>query len=206
MQQIPSFKSSCRRVILLTNRLESTLSLKQAISILCRQQSHSSPSQSTLSIMQVTRSHISNILQLLIFIIFFVLCLQIINKRGEAGKNFISRYHTYNWPFQIVQINGRYELRLFCNVAPQHTPQFTIPAYLVVKDNNSHTDLNFDHLVNIPDFQWRLPIHANVTRTYPQSIDVADAVNRLMDGIPLSQVSYFHLSCVSTIARLGNQT
>ena len=101
----------------------------------------------------------------------------------------LTNYLTDNWPFEIVITGSRYELWLSYQVTQMPTPSLTVPENQVLENSTSHRSLSFDDLVNIPDPKWKFPININVTRTYPQAIDVVDAANRLMEGKPLSQVS-----------------
>ena len=96
---------------------------------------------------------------------------------------------TGTWPFQVLKKNDSFEVLLFYSVKSKHVPRLTVPENQVLQNGTSKKNLSFDDLVKIPDSYWKLPIHIDVTRTYPQAIDVVDATNRLMNGDPLYEVS-----------------
>ena len=87
----------------------------------------------------------------------------------------LTDYPTDKWPFEIVITGSRYELWLSYQVTQMPTPSLTVPENQVLENSTSNRSLSFDDLVNIPDPKWKLPININVTRTYPQAIDVVDA-------------------------------
>ena len=129
------------------------------------------------------------IIFLVIFCIFYLKYAKKILASKYSARINLTVNPTYTWPFQIMEKNGSYELQLSYSVMPQQISRLTVPENLVLENSTSNRSLSFDDLVNIPDPNWKLPININVTRTYPQAIDVVDAANRLMEGKPLSQVS-----------------
>ena len=99
----------------------------------------------------------------------------------------------FSFPMKVEKYKSDYEVSLNYRVNYTGAAKLTVSDNLVLKSYPRHIALEFKDLVNISDKEWLRPIHPQVYKTYPQAINVTEAVNHLLLGESIEEVSCYCL-------------
>ncbi|CDS43348.1 beta 13 n galactosyltransferase [Echinococcus multilocularis] len=120
----------------------------------------------------------------------FFICLKISSPKTQdtdTAKHQRKLSGPVSWPMKLRKYGSGYAVTLGYQVNSINAPKFTVPDQFVLKECPKGVPLRFEDLKGIRDHLWRLPIHPQVFRTYPQAINVSDTVNRLLQGRPIEE-------------------
>ncbi|KAL5104191.1 hypothetical protein TcWFU_000913 [Taenia crassiceps] len=99
-----------------------------------------------------------------------------------AGNPVLRHFH--HGPRKLSPVRALY---LAHDINSTNAPKYTVLDQFVLRKGAKAVPLQFDDLKAIHDHLWRLPVHPQVYKTYPQAINISETVDRLMKGRPIEE-------------------